>query len=157
MEVRKRLNQDKRQILAQYEKSMTWVESLADVTEEQWRTPIEVGKWSVAEVIGHLIPWDEFVVSKRIPLLFTEDSLPKAPNVQEMNANAANSSRLQSKEETIGKFLNGRHQLIDALHHLTDEQWQHSFHIGESELTLYRYFSGLVEHDWHHFYKLRRC
>ncbi|MGE7091480.1 DinB family protein [Lysinibacillus sp. NPDC048646] len=150
------MNQDKKQILAQYEKSMTWVGSLANVTEEQWRTPIEVGKWSVAEVIGHLIPWDEFVVSKRIPFLFTEDSLPKAPNIQEMNANAANSSRLQSKEETIGKFLNGRRQLIDALHHLTDEQWQQSFHIGDSELTLFRYFSGLVEHDLHHFLQIEK-
>ncbi|MFY0518914.1 DinB family protein [Lysinibacillus sp. UGB7] len=150
------MNQDKKQILAHYESSRMWVESLASVTEEQWRTPIAVGKWSIAEVIGHLIPWDEFVVSKRIPFLFMEDSLPKAPNVKEMNANAAHSSRLQSKEETMAKFLNCRRQLVNALHHLTDEQWQQSFHIGESELTLYRYFLGLVEHDLHHFLQIEK-
>ncbi|MGN4123808.1 DinB family protein [Lysinibacillus sphaericus] len=150
------MNQDKKQILAHYENSMMWVESLANVTEEQWRTPIAAGKWSIAEVIGHFIPWDEFVISKRIPFLFTETGLPKAPNVKEMNANAAHSSRLQSKEETMAKFLNSRRQLVNALHHLTDEQWQQSFYIGESELILYRYFSGLVAHDLHHFCQIQK-
>ncbi len=146
------MNPDKKKVLVHYEKSIVWVKNLVNVTEEQWRTPIALGKWSVAEVIGHLIPWDEFLVSKRIPFLFTEDNLPKSPNVKEMNAHAAHSSRLQSKEETIEKFVNGRQHLTNALHHLTDEQWQQSLHIGGSKLTLYRYFSGLMDHDLQHFF-----
>lgn len=131
------------------------MESLANITEEQWRTPLGPGKWTVAEVIGHLTPWDEFVVNQRLPFLFTEESLPKGPDVEEMNANAAMNSRTQSKEETVADFINQRQRLIDALYQIVDEQWRQPFTIGASELTLYGYFASLVEHDLHHFSKIQ--
>ncbi|MED3803419.1 DinB family protein [Lysinibacillus xylanilyticus] len=142
---------DKHQIISHYEKSIVFVESLANITEEQWRTPLEPGKWMVAEVIGHLTPWDEFVVNQRLPFLFTEEGLPKGPDVEEMNANAAMNSRTQSKEETVADFINQRQRLIDALYQIVDEQWRQPFTIGASELTLYGYFASLVDHDLHHF------
>lgn len=145
----------KHQIISHYERSIVFVESLADITEEQWRTPIEPGKWSVAEIIGHLTPWDAFVLNQRLPFLFTKESLPKGPDVEEMNTNAARNSRAQSKEETIADFIHQRRQLIDALYQIVDQQWQQPFTIGASELTLHRYFASLVDHDLHHFSQVR--
>lgn len=145
----------KHQIISHYERSIVFVESLADITEEQWRTPIEPEKWSVAEVIGHLTPWDEFVLKQRLPFLFTKEGLPKGPDVEEMNANAARNSRAQSKEETIADFIHQRRQLIDALYQIMNQQWQQPFTIGASELTLHRYFASLVDHDLHHFSQVR--
>ncbi|MFJ7733226.1 DinB family protein [Lysinibacillus sp. NPDC097231] len=149
------MNQDKHQILSHYDKSIAFVGSLANVTEGQWRTPIELGKWTVAEVIGHLTPWDKFVLNLRIPFLFTEESLPKGPDAEEMNASAARESREQSKEETIAHFKKYRKLLMDALNQIEDQQWQQPFKIGTSELTLHRYFAGLVEHDLHHFSQIQ--
>lgn len=147
---------DKHQIISHYEKSIVFVESLANITEEQWRTPLEPGKWTVAEVIGHLTPWDEFVVNQRLPFLFTEEGLPKGPDAEEMNANAAKNSRAQSKEETIANFINQRQQLIEALYQIADQQWQQPFTIGASELILHSYFANLVDHDLHHFSQVRK-
>jgi len=149
------LSHDKHQIISHYEKSIVFVESLVNITEEQWRTPIEPGKWTVAEVIGHLTPWDEFVLNQRLPFLFTKESLPKGPDVGEMNASAARNSRAQSKGETIANFINQRHQLIDALYPIVDQQWQQPFTIGASELTLHRYLASLVDHDLHHFSQIQ--
>ncbi|OXS72855.1 hypothetical protein B1B04_14640 [Lysinibacillus sp. KCTC 33748] len=146
---------DKHQIISHYERSIVFVKSLAGITEEQWRTPIEPRKWAVAEVIGHLTPWDEFVLNQRLPFLFTEESLPKGPDVGEMNASAARNSRARSKDETIANFIHQRHQLIDALYEIVDEQWQQPFTIGASELTLYSYFASLVDHDLHHFSQIQ--
>jgi len=147
---------DKHQIISHYEKSIVFVESLVNITEEQWRTPIEPGKWTVAEVIGHLTPWDEFVLNQRLPFLFIKESLPKGPDVGEVNASAARNSRAQSKEKTIASFTNQRHQLIDTLYQIVDQQWQQPFTIGASELTLHRYFASLVDHDLHHFSQIQR-
>ncbi|MEQ6354746.1 DinB family protein [Lysinibacillus sp. M3] len=147
---------DKHQIISHYERSIVFVESLAGITEEQWRTPIEPGKWTVAEVIGHLTPWDEFVLKQRLPFLFIEGSLPKGPDVGEINACAARNSRAQSREETIADFIHQRHQLIDALYEIVDKQWQLPFTIGASELTLYSYFASLVDHDQHHFSQIQK-
>lgn len=138
-----------------YEKSIRWLEQLFSVTDKQWRTPIKQGKWTVAEVIGHFIPWDDFVINERMPLLFTDELLAKGPNVQQMNAAAASSSRQQSKEHTLQALLNSRRLLLQLLDGLSDEQWQRSFRIGRSELTLYSYFLGLIAHDEHHFLQVQ--
>lgn len=147
---------DKHRIISHYERSIVFVECLANITEEQWRTSIEPGKWTVAEIIGHLTPWDEFVVKQRLPFLFTEESLPKGPDVEEMNASAARDSRTQSKEETIANFINQRQQLMDAIDQIVDKQWQQTFTIGASELTLYSYLASLADHDLHHFSQLQK-
>ncbi|MFJ6209083.1 DinB family protein [Lysinibacillus sp. NPDC092081] len=147
---------DKHQVISHYEKSIVFVESLANINEEQWRTPIGPGKWTVAEVIGHLTPWDEFVLKQRLPFLFTKEGLPKGPNVEEMNVRAARDSRAQSKEETIANFINQRHQLMDALYQIVDKQWQQPFTIGATELTLHSYFASLVDHDLHHFSQIQK-
>lgn len=147
---------DKQHIISHYEKSIVFVECFANITEEQWRTSIEPGKWTVAEVIGHLTPWDEFVLKQRLPFLFTKEGLPKGPDVEEMNASAARDSRAQNKEKTIANFINQRHQLINALYQIVDEQWQQPFTIGASKLTLYSYFASLVEHDLHHFSQVQK-
>lgn len=139
-----------------YEKSILRLEHLLDVTEQQWRMPIQQGKWTVAEVIGHLIPWDQFVLNERLPFLFSNNQLLKGPNVEQMNAQSASSSRLQSKEQIVQTLLKYRRLLLQALHGLPDEQWQQSFKIGCSELTLYSYFAGLVEHDQHHFLQVQK-
>jgi len=149
------LHSEKQHILMHYEKSILWLERLLYVTDKQWRLPIQQGKWTVAEVIGHFIPWDEFVINERMPLLFTEEPLAKGPNVQQMNAAAASSSRQQSKEQTLQALLNHRRLLLQALEGLSDELWQRSFQIGRSELTLYSYFSGLIAHDEHHFLQVQ--
>ena len=145
----------KQQIIMHYEQSLLWLTYLSNVSETEWRLPIQQGKWSVAEVIGHLIPWDEFVVNERLPFFFTNNALSKGPNVEQMNTEAARISRTQSKEQTVQAFLKSRRLLLHALQGLSDEQWQRSFAIGRSELTLYSYFSGLVEHDQHHFLQIQ--
>jgi len=142
-------------IIKHYEKSLHEVKALRNLSEEQWRMPIEDGKWSVAEVIGHLTPWDKFVLEHRIPYLFTNTYLPKGPDIEHMNAMAAKKSREKHLEETITEFVLVRSQLLQAIQQLTDEQWQQPLNIGQSKLTIADYFVGLIDHDLHHFSQIQ--
>ncbi len=146
---------DKKSIIKHYEHSLHWVKNLRNLTEEQWRMPIESGKWSVAEVIGHLTPWDKFVLEQRKPYLFTNTSLPKGPDVTNMNTRAAEKSREQQLEKTIIEFVLTRRQLLQTIQQFTDEQWQQSFNIGQSNITMADYFGGLIDHDLHHFSQIQ--
>jgi hypothetical protein len=109
------LNETKKKILIHYEDLVGMVEDLLHLSEEQWRTPINKGKWSIAEVIGYLIPWDEFVLCHRIPFLFKETQLPKSPDTELINYQASVESKRRTKEETIEVFIEGRRSLINAL------------------------------------------
>ncbi|TCJ06482.1 DinB family protein [Cytobacillus praedii] len=118
--------------------------------------PIKEGKWTIAEVIGHLIPWDEFIVNDRVPYFFKNNELPKGPDAQAVNDQAASESRIRTKEETIDRFAATRQTLLTALDEMDDHLWSKELIIGKSTLSLAAYFQGMVEHDNHHFEQIKK-
>ncbi|WP_313805039.1 DinB family protein [Cytobacillus sp.] len=147
---------EQQNILSHYEQSIQWVKELEQLSEEQWRTPIKEEKWSIAEVIGHLIPWDEFILKDRMPYFFKDIDLPKGPDAQALNDQAAAESRIRTKEETIERFAATRQTLLSALKEIDDELWSKELNISKSTLSLTAYFQGMVEHDNHHFEQIKK-
>ncbi|WP_397539316.1 DinB family protein [Rummeliibacillus pycnus] len=134
---------------------MEFVKSINSKSVITWHTSVAEGKWSTCEIIGHLIPWDRFVIEKRLPYLFIENKELESPNVQEMNSRAALESKGKKKEEVIEEFLEERCNLIRKLNNLSQEVYNQTFTFGKSNLTLASYFDGLIEHDLHHFQQIQ--
>lgn len=151
----KELNKDKEEIISHHQYTINWVKSLEGISEEQWESPINEGKWSVGEIIGHLIPWDKFVLEERIPFFDKEVQFPPGPNVDESNRQAAQESRIRSKEDTINAFIQTRNQLLEATSSIPDVEWNKELSIGNSKFTLIQYFRGLAEHDTHHINQIK--
>lgn len=135
--------------------SIEFVQSLNLLSEKEWRTPIGEGKWTVAEIIGHFVPWDEFVLHKRLPYLFSNDELPKSPISKEINAKSASISREQTKQTTIDHFISTRKVLLKTIDEIVINHWEEPFTIGKTTLSLYEYFQGLAQHDLHHFEQIK--
>ncbi|KMN45661.1 DinB family protein [Bacillus sp. LK2] len=146
----------KKKIINHYEQSIDWVRSLKHLSEEKWRMQIDKDKWTIAEVIGHLIPWDEFVLNQRIPYLFQGTQLPKSPNVNLVNYQASIDSKSKTKGELINQFIMVRKKLINTINDLTDELWTQNLILGKNKVSLYSYFLGLIEHDLHHYKQIQR-
>ncbi|UNK17548.1 DinB family protein [Paenibacillus sp. N3/727] len=149
------MTKEKSKIIDHYSNSIEFVESLSCITENQWRSPIDTGKWSIAEIIGHLVFWDE-VVHKRIPHLFSEGVLPKVPDVEAMNSQAAAEARTYEKQMLVNKFVAVRKELIGAIDKMPLTDWCKEFNIGQTRLNLFDYYNGLVKHDTHHFQQIKR-
>ena len=143
------------QIIAHYKESITWINRIRNVPEDVWRKQIAKGKWTIAEVIGHMIPWDEFVLHKRLPYLLTSLPLPKSPDVNCLNQQSSIESRNRPKAETIQLFITVRKRLIGQLNDISDEVWTKEFLLGNQTISLYNYMSGLAEHDIHHFRQIQ--
>ncbi len=143
--------EQKQKVLEEYEHSITWVKSLAGLTEDQWRTPIAPGKWTIAEVIGHLIPWDAFVLEQRLPYIYNDKPLPSSPNVEQMNRRASEETKGRGKEATIALFVEMRDKLVRALADMPDAYWSREFSMPGKSMTLTEYMNGLVTHDRGHF------
>ncbi len=149
------MHKGKIEIMNHYKKSIDWVNKLREITDEKWRTPIEKGIWTAAEIIGHLVPWDEFVLKHRIPHLFTNAQLPVSPDAELVNQKAAKLSRVQSRKETIDLFIENRNNLIKKLSDLQDDLWIQDLFINGNRMSLYLYLKGLIEHDIHHFKQIQ--
>ncbi|WP_194165530.1 DinB family protein [Oceanobacillus sp. CFH 90083] len=145
----------KKEIMQHHMNAIKFVRALHALSEDQWRTPVEKGKWTVAEVIGHLIPWDEFVLYKRMPYLFSDDKLPKGSGTDATNTMAASKAREQDKEIIIDKFILVRSNLLQAMDNIPPARWHDEVVIGETRLNLSDYFNGLVKHDVHHFEQVK--
>ena len=137
-----------------YKQSIQFAEGLSDLSDAQWFAPITEGKWSTCEIIGHLIPWDRFLLEQRLPSLMNAKTKLESPSVQDINTKAALESREKRKEDVIQEFVDERRNLLRSLNDLSSEVFDQAFAIGKSNLTLGEYFDGLMKHDLHHFQQI---
>lgn len=142
---------DKREVVDHYKRSIEFAMFLRNIDNTKWRTQIDKDKWTIAEVLGHFIPWDEFVKNKRVPYFMQNRVFPKGPNVEAMNKTSALNARKNSQIQTINAFVQGRKELINAISTIPTDMWSKEIVIGTSKLILSDYFTGLVKHDLHHF------
>ncbi|MBR0591853.1 DinB family protein [Bacillus sp. FSL W8-0920] len=144
-------------VIKHYEHTLEWVLSLADVTDEEWRRAIADGKWSIAEIIAHFVPWDGFILHDRLKEFWNDRALCKAPDVHEMNIQSAERARHEERSETIGRFIAVRTELLQEMKKIEASRWNTSFLIGQTELTLSSYFQGLIMHDLHHMEQVKQA
>lgn len=145
----------KERILDHYKKSIQFVSKLEGLNDEQWLMPLDIGKWSTCEIIGHLIFWDQFLIEKRLPALLLEKEKVITPKVHEVNTIAASMSKEKMKGEVIQEFIEERKRLLTFNDKLSHEVFEQFFSIGKSHLTLSDYFDGLMDHDLHHFQQIK--
>lgn len=140
----------KSEIVAHHQNFITFIHSLKSIDENLLRKPIEEGKWSIIEIVGHFYPWDKFVLQQRIPYLFLEEYLPKAPSIDELNDQSSLYARTEAVENTLEKCIHVRQELLSQLKQIPEDDWLIPIQINQSTLTFYEYLKGLMEHDLHH-------
>jgi uncharacterized damage-inducible protein DinB len=144
-------------IALHHQEMMGWVESLNSISKEEWLRPVEENKWSIAEVISHFVPWDDFVMNKRLPYLGCSEPLPSAPDPQILNEQAASKGRASEQSAVIQSFIETRNRLLTSILEIPEEAWEQLLKLGEKELTLTDYLEGLAEHDLHHKHEIERA
>ena len=138
------------EILAHHKHFLNFVHELSKLDEQVLRQPMQEGKWSIIEVIGHFQPWDQFIIEKRFPYIFSDKELPSSPKDEEVNAAAALRARNNPIHITIEYFKTTRIQLLDLLSNLPEEVWNNQIHLKQKEISFTEYMKGLMEHDLHH-------
>lgn len=138
------------EILQHYKQFIKFVEELSKLDETVLRQPMQQGKWSIIEVVGHLQFWDQFVVEKRLPFIFSDKELPASPKVGDVNDDAAVRARNNPPIITFEHFISTRTQLVNLLTNLPKEVWQNQICLNQKQIPFYDYVKGLLEHDLHH-------
>jgi hypothetical protein len=125
-------------------------------SEEGWTTPVEDGKWSIREVVGHILYWDLYLIQEGLPSLLNTQSI-SFPDHDEYNARSVKYIDGKSKAHILEEALQKRDVLLEAFSGLSEEQWGRPILINgvsageDSELyTLKSLMLEFAEHDRHH-------
>ena len=112
--------------------------------------PIAEGKWSIREIVGHLLYWDKFNLETMVPLMTDGAKLPSFPDHDSHNEEAVSYlERFNNAEDLINEFAKTRKGLIIELTSLSKDL---KFEIeNEPQIfTIERFLTIFVDHDAHH-------
>lgn len=124
-----------------------WGASLMELDDTLWQTPLKPGKWNIGETLAHLIAWDEFLLDHRLREIGSAESMSPAPEVDAFNHEAVTRMEKASKAELFRQFTETKLRIIEEIKELNAD---YIMIIGEKDISIGRYFLGLMEHDLHH-------
>ncbi|NLP52850.1 DinB family protein [Bacillus sp. RO1] len=138
-----------------YRNNMEFFYSFTTKTEGELNQPIQKGKWSIKEIIGHIYFWDLFLLEDMVPEMKDSGVLPNFPEHDEYNNKAIHSIKsFSSTNDLLEEFVITRKKLISNMEKLNQEV---KFTIGNNKrnFTPQTFLGMFVEHDIHHMEQIK--
>ena len=140
------------EMIEKFNSFIPYVITLNDLDKNHWNSPIAEGKWSLKDVICHIMLWDKYFYEKAIEKIKQKQSLTlQHLNFDEFNANAREYSKTQTKEEIVQQFVTYRTKIIQDISGLSEEDYvQEYLDADNNSFSIREYLIGFVPHDEHH-------
>ncbi|XEC93809.1 DinB family protein [Paenibacillus tarimensis] len=138
-----------------YGKTIEEISKLKEMDEHRLIVPIQEGKWSIREIIGHLYYWDKFILEQHAPSMAQRANLTPFPDHDLHNYDAIqNISRFETVVSLIDEFVQTRNKLLETIKHIENDI-RFSIGSGKRQFTIESYFSIFSKHDIHHLNQIR--
>lgn len=141
-----------RPLAAELAEFLTFVKSLDTAGDEVWFSPLSAGKWSIHDIIAHIMRWDDYFNEVTFRELAGSESpaLREHPDYLGYNEQSVAYGRTKTRREVVEETLRNRRLMIDNLNGLMDAELT-AVYQGEREFTLESYIREFfVAHDRHH-------
>ena len=145
-------------IIADFSKYSSWLNTLVDMNETLWSKPIAKGKWSISEIIAHIINWDNHLLSEVIPSVRKEKGM-EFPDFDTYNKKASDYAKSGiSQSKLLKEAKDTRELLVKELNELPTEKLTKSLtsngithcpHTGTPYSLIY-IVKEFTDHDNHH-------
>ena len=139
-------------MIEEFKAFITFVNSLNSIDEEYWNKPLSEGKWSMKDVISHIMLWDKYYYEGAIQKIKHGEALTvKHLNYDEFNAKARDYAKSQSKDKIIDQFIEYREKIIADITELTEEEYTKKYKNGDKRVfTIRGYVRSFSLHDKGH-------
>jgi uncharacterized damage-inducible protein DinB len=138
-----------------YGKTIEELSRFKGLHEHRFLEPINEGKWSVKEIIGHLFYWDKFILEKHVPFMNQGAVLITFPDHDEHNSEAIQYiSAFKTTSSLIDEFVEKRRQLIETMSGI-DSDVKFTIGSGKRQFTVEKYLNIFIHHDNHHLKQIK--
>lgn len=127
-----------------------FISNLMPYSEDVLCTPIEEGKWSVQDIISHIMGWDKDLMKKLDHFIHKGEALlQEHHDVRAFNEASVAYGRTRKPHDLLREAASQRKQLILKLNQVSEEAF--TKHIHGSPYTLETFLQEMfICHDKHH-------
>ncbi len=139
-------------MIARLQDFAVFLSGLATRDTSVWAEPLDEGKWSIHDIISHIMMWDRHFVDEVVPGLHGNGhvTLAESADPEKFNARAVAYGRTLSHEKLLDEALHCRSELVSQLRTLPHEAFEMTPRDGNS-MTLSAFLERMfVSHDRHH-------
>lgn len=132
---------------------VSFIEEVTEDNNIELDQSIEIGKWSISEIISHIWLWDKYSLDLMLPVVRQGVTLNFVEHTA-INSNAESFAKtLQNKAELIQLFKKTRKELIAKCNSINEDL---SFYVGKREYNIVSYVQKFISsHDDHHMKQIK--
>lgn len=129
-----------------------FVDGIKELDEKDWNQPISEGKWSIKDIMSHIMLWDKYFYEEGIVKIELEQPLTvRHLDFDEFNANAMEYAKTQTKDELIAQFIEYRTNIVNSIAGLSEDAYLKSYKDGDKKkFSVHSYLRSFISHDKHH-------
>ncbi|MBW7453891.1 DinB family protein [Paenibacillus sepulcri] len=123
----------------------SWIAGLNKLDDDLWTKPISEGKWSVSEIVSHILNWDNHIISQILPAVRKGKNIT-FPDIETYNQKASQYAKSGiTQSALIDEVIRTREHLVAQLLEMPDDLYH--AHLNYSLAFLIQEF---VLHDDQH-------
>jgi Mycothiol maleylpyruvate isomerase N-terminal domain. len=136
-------------LLKQFEE---WNDFVLRMKDADWNVPLGEGKWSVHDVVSHIMFWDKYFFEEAIERISNGRQLTLKHLVfDEFNREAAKKGKDLPKEQLIELTLKYRNAILDTIKSMTEDQRSQTYKDADgNDFSVATYLRDFIWHDRHH-------
>lgn len=137
---------EKSQLLEEFK---AWIGFISEISEMDWQITIAEGKWSVKDVVSHILLWDQYFFEAAInPILNNNPLTLTHLDFDKFNRDAIEYGKTKTKEELIKLTIQYRNMILESIESFEDEKFSKEY--ADGKFTLVSYLKDFIWHDQHH-------
>ncbi|AIQ46132.1 hypothetical protein R70723_09720 [Paenibacillus sp. FSL R7-0273] len=140
------------QRVSEFESFITYIKSLESLDKAVWESPVGDGKWSLKELVCHLMRWDQYFYGEAFAKVKEGQPVTaKHLNFNEFNARAIQYAQTVTVQEAIQQFVHYRSLIVAEMTGISEEDFLRTHKDGDGKTFSYRgHLRGFLPHDKHH-------
>lgn len=126
-----------------------WNKFVLDIADMDWSTPIAEGKWTIHDVVSHIMLWDKYFYESTIEPIVSDKAITlELIDFDVFNQNAITYGKTKTKEELIESTTKYRSMIVECISSLDEAKYSKKY--VEGRFFLESYLKDFISHDQHH-------
>lgn len=131
-----------------------WNGFVLEIIDLDWKTPIAEGKWTIHDVVSHIMLWDKYFYESTIEPIACDKAITlQLIDYDQFNNDAVTYGRTKTKDELIELTMKYRNLILDCISSL--EEGKYSGKYVDGRFSLESYLKDFISHDRHHMMQIK--